>query len=131
MTRLCRNLLNNGGETAMLARQKSPLILYATSLKMTMAARWRSPRILDSAKTAMARLHSDLLNDCGKTAILAHQQSPSIWWCDIFDMAMAARRKSSRILDGGNTAMSAHRLLDNDGVQRVSELFDSTLFVGR
>jgi len=34
-------------------------------------------------------------------------------------MAMAARRKSSRILDGGNTAMSAHRLLDNDGVQRV------------
>ena len=27
MTRLCRNLLNNGGETAMLARQKSPLIL--------------------------------------------------------------------------------------------------------
>jgi hypothetical protein len=24
-------------------------------------------------------------------------------------MAMAARRKSSRILDGGNTAMSAHR----------------------
>jgi hypothetical protein len=46
-------------------------------------------------------------------------------------MAMAARRKSSRILDGGNTAMSAHRLLDNDGVQRISELFDSTLFVGR
>jgi hypothetical protein len=98
---------------------------------MTMAARWQSPRILDSGKTAMARLHSDLLNDCGKTAILAHQQSPSIWLCDIFDMAMAARRKSSRILDGGNTAMSAHRLLDNDGVQRVSELFDSTLFVGR
>jgi hypothetical protein len=54
-------------------------------MKMTMAARWRSPRILDSAKTAMARLHSDLLNDCGKTAILAHQQSPSIWRCDIFD----------------------------------------------
>jgi hypothetical protein len=27
MTRLRRNLLNNGGETAMLARQKSPLIL--------------------------------------------------------------------------------------------------------
>ncbi len=25
-------------------------------------------------------------------------------------MAMAARRKSSQILDGGNTAMSAHRL---------------------
>jgi hypothetical protein len=85
MTRLCRNLLNNGGETAMLAHQKSPLILYATSLKMTMAARWQSPRILDSAKTAMARLHSDLLNDCGKTAILAHQQSPSIWRCAIFD----------------------------------------------
>jgi hypothetical protein len=98
---------------------------------MMMVARWRSPRILDSAKTLMARLHSDLLNDCGKTAILAHQQSPSIWRCDIFDMAMAARHKSSRILDGGNTAMSAHRLLVNDGVQRVSELFDSTLFVGR
>ena len=46
-------------------------------------------------------------------------------------MAMAARRKSSRILDGGNTAMSAHRLLDKDGVQRFGELFDSTLFVGR
>jgi hypothetical protein len=46
-------------------------------------------------------------------------------------MAMAARRKSSQILDGGNTAMSAHRLFDNDGVQRISELFDSTLFVGR
>jgi hypothetical protein len=27
MTRLRRNLLNNGGETAMLAHQKSPLIL--------------------------------------------------------------------------------------------------------
>jgi hypothetical protein len=74
---------------------------------------------------------TSLLNDCGKTAILAHQQSPSIWRCDIFDMAMAARRKYSWILDGGNTAMLAHRLLDNNGVQRVCELFDSTLFVGR
>ena len=34
-------------------------------------------------------------------------------------MTMAARWKSPRILDGGNAAMSAHRLLDNDGVQRV------------
>jgi hypothetical protein len=75
---------------------------------MTMAARWRSPRILDSAKTAMARLHSNLLNDCGKTAILAHQHH----------------------LQFGNTAMSAHRLLDKDGAQRISELFDSTLFLG-
>jgi hypothetical protein len=32
---------------------------------MMMAARWRSPRILDSGKTAMARLRSDLLNDRG------------------------------------------------------------------
>jgi hypothetical protein len=98
---------------------------------MTMAARWRSPRILDSAKTAMARLHSNLLNDCGKTAILAHQHHLQFGGVTSLTMAMAARRKSSRILDGGNTAMSAHRLLDNDGVQRISELFDSTLFVGR
>jgi hypothetical protein len=33
MTRLCRNLLNNGGETAMLARQKSPLILRRNLLE--------------------------------------------------------------------------------------------------
>ena len=44
-------------------------------------------------------------------------------------MAMAARRKSSQILDGGNTAMSVHQQLDNDGVQRVGENFDSTSFV--
>jgi hypothetical protein len=33
MTRLCRNLLNNGDETAMLARQKSPLILRRNLLE--------------------------------------------------------------------------------------------------
>jgi hypothetical protein len=33
MTRLCRNLLNNGGETAMLAHQKSPLILRRNLLE--------------------------------------------------------------------------------------------------
>jgi hypothetical protein len=100
---------------------------------MTMVARWRFPRILDSAKTAMARLHSNLLNDCGKTAILAHQQHLQFDGVTSLTLVMAARRKSSRILDGGNTAisMSAHRLLDNDGVQRISGLFDSTLFVGR
>jgi hypothetical protein len=81
----------------------------ATTLMMTMVARWRSPRILDSFKTAMARLRSDLLNDWGKTAISARQQSPSIWRCNIFDNGMAARWKSSRILDNSNTAMSAHR----------------------
>jgi hypothetical protein len=40
---------------------------------MTMAVRQQSPQILDSSKTAMARLRSDLLNDCGETAILVHQ----------------------------------------------------------
>ena len=46
----------------------------ATSLMMTMAARWQSPQILDRGKTAMARLPNDLLNDCGKTAVSARQQ---------------------------------------------------------
>jgi hypothetical protein len=44
---------------------------------MTMAVRQQSPQILDSGKTVMARLHSNFLNDCGKTAIFARQQSPS------------------------------------------------------
>jgi hypothetical protein len=52
---------------------------------MMMAGRQQSPQILDSSKTVMARLHSDLLNDCGETAILAGQQSPSIWQRGILD----------------------------------------------
>jgi hypothetical protein len=52
---------------------------------MMMAVRQQSPRILDSGKTVMARLCSNLLNDCGKTAISARQQSPSIWWRNILD----------------------------------------------
>ncbi len=48
----------------------------ATSLTMTMAAHQQSP---------MARMCSDLLNNCGKTAILARQHSPSIRQCNILD----------------------------------------------
>jgi hypothetical protein len=52
---------------------------------MTMAVRQQSPQILDSGETVMARLHSNLLNDSGKTSILARQQSPSIRRHDILD----------------------------------------------
>jgi hypothetical protein len=53
---------------------------------MTMAVRQeQSPQILDSGNTPMARLRSNLLNNCGKAVILAHQQSPSIWRQDILD----------------------------------------------
>jgi hypothetical protein len=52
---------------------------------MTMAVHQQSPQILDSSKTAMARLCSNLLNNCGKTAILARQQSPSILWRNLLD----------------------------------------------
>ena len=79
ITRLCRNLLNNGGETAMLVHQQSPLILRCNLLDDDHGS------ALAISKTGMARLHSNLLNDCGKTAILVRQQSPSIWRCNIFD----------------------------------------------
>jgi hypothetical protein len=52
---------------------------------MTMAVCQQSPQIIDRGKTVMARLCSNLLNNCGKTAISACQQSPSIWWRNILD----------------------------------------------
>jgi hypothetical protein len=42
-----------------------------------MAAHQQSPQIFDSSRL--------LLNDCGKTAILARQQSPSIWQRNLLD----------------------------------------------
>ena len=57
----------------------------AISLTMTMAVHQQSPQILDSDKTAITGLHSNLLNDCCKTAISARQQSPSIWRRIILD----------------------------------------------
>jgi hypothetical protein len=54
---------------------------------MPMTEHQQSPQILDSSKTAMARLCSNLLNNCGKTAtaLLTHQQSPSIWQHNILN----------------------------------------------
>jgi hypothetical protein len=63
----------------MLVHQQSPLILWCNLLDDDHGS------ALAISKTGMARLHSNLLNDCGKTAILVRQQSPSIWRCDIFD----------------------------------------------
>ena len=70
MIRLCRNLLNNGGETAMLARQKSPLILRCNLLED------------DNGGTLAISSNSWQRQDCnGKTA----QRSPQWLWqdCDI------------------------------------------------
>ncbi len=79
----------------------------ATSLTMTMAARQQSPWILNSGKTAMARLRSNLLIYCGETA-LRYCNLLQFGGATSLTMAMAARWKSSWILDDSNTAMSAH-----------------------
>jgi hypothetical protein len=44
-----------------------------------------SPRILDGNKTAMTRLCGNLLNNRGENAMLAHQQSPLIWWRNLLN----------------------------------------------
>ncbi len=136
-----------------------------------------SPRIIDSSMTAMTRLLGNLLNNGGKTAMLAHQQSPLIWWHDLLDndnggasaitsnfwqqqTAPQWLRKDCNI---GTSAISFNlatqppwqwwwrcikyllefltavtlqcqrigKLLDSNGVQHIGELLDSMLFVAK
>ena len=56
-----------------------------TSLTMAMAARRKSSRILDGGETAMTRLRRNLLNNGGKTAMLARQKSPLILRRNLLD----------------------------------------------
>jgi hypothetical protein len=85
MTRLQGNLLNNNDEIAMQAHQQSLSIWWWDLLGNDDGDALAISQILNSGKTARARLHSDLPNNCGKTAILAHQQSSSIWWRNLLD----------------------------------------------
>ena len=93
----------------------------ATSLTMTMAVHQQSPEILDTGKTVMARLHSNLFNNCGKTAIPARQQWRWQRVENLLEFLTAVTLQCKRI---GN-------LLDNDGMGCVGVLLDSMLFVGR
>ena len=133
MTRLRRNLLNNGGETAMLARQKSPLILRRNLLDDddggTLAISSNSWQRQDCDGETAQRPPQWLWQDCniGASAITFNLGVWNLWqwrWRrvgNLLEFLTVVTLQCQRI---GN-------LLDNDGVQRVSKLFDSTLFEGR
>ena len=132
MTRLCKNLLNNGGETAMLACQQFPLILWCNLLDD------------DDGGALVISTNSWQRQDCdGKTA----QRPPQWLWqdCGIVASTITFNFVVQHLWQWRWRRVGNHvelltvltlqcqcigNLLDNASVQCFDKLFDSTSFVG-